>query len=395
MGAAPAPTAPAAGAASGRATRPAAPGAAEGARQAPTGAGVSLTIDELAEASGMTVRELRELEGFGLLESHVVGDAAYYDADALQVARTAGGFLRHGIEARHLRSYKVAVDREAGLFEQIILPLLKQRNPEAHRRASQIMAELIGLGEAMRGTLLHRELPRPHRLRAAPTGGAVATGWRRRHHAHVAEPPPALRCTTGMRKARLLTLLALVLGLALLALPGPAPAGAGGWAVTSLDPLPTPVPGEPVEVGFTVLQHGRTPVDAAAPGMENAEFGFIVTSPGGEVTEFAARPDGVPGHFVGEVTFPTAGTYSWAVRQGYFGPWELGELVVEPPSGASPAPAPAAPAPALAGDGDGDGRAPLAVRLLVPGVAAVALALLAIDVTGVARRGRRPAPTAA
>ena len=106
----------------------------------------------------MTVRDLRELESFGLLESHVVGDAAYYDADALVIARTAGGFLRHGIEARHLRSYKVAIDREAGLFEQIVLPLLKQRNPEAHRRASQIMAELIHLGEAMRGTLLHREL---------------------------------------------------------------------------------------------------------------------------------------------------------------------------------------------------------------------------------------------
>jgi DNA-binding transcriptional MerR regulator len=142
-----------------RAAIPPAPVPADAARRgAEPRAGVSLTIEELAEASGMSVRDLRELEGFGLLESHVVGDAAYYDGDALVVARTAGGFLRHGIEARHLRSYKVAVDREAGLFEQIVLPLLKQRNPEAHRRASQIMAELIHLGEAMRGTLLHHEL---------------------------------------------------------------------------------------------------------------------------------------------------------------------------------------------------------------------------------------------
>jgi DNA-binding transcriptional MerR regulator len=141
------------------APRTRAPGGGPAGGEAPEGrAGVSLTIDELAEASGMQVRDLRELEQFGLLESHVVGDAAYYDGDALVVARTAGGFLRHGIEARHLRSYKVAVDREAGLFEQIVLPLLKQRNPQAHRRASQIMAELIQLGEAMRGTLLRREL---------------------------------------------------------------------------------------------------------------------------------------------------------------------------------------------------------------------------------------------
>jgi DNA-binding transcriptional MerR regulator len=119
---------------------------------------VSLTIDELAEASGMGVRDLRDLERFGLLEGHQVGDDTYYDGDALVVARTAGGFLQHGIEARHLRTYKVAMEREAGLFEQIVLPLLKQRNPEAHRRAARTVAELVHLGEVMRGVLLRREL---------------------------------------------------------------------------------------------------------------------------------------------------------------------------------------------------------------------------------------------
>jgi DNA-binding transcriptional MerR regulator len=119
---------------------------------------VSLTIDELAEASGMGVRDLRDLERFGLLDGHQVGDDTYYDGDALVVARTASGFLQHGIEARHLRTYKVAMEREAGLFEQIVLPLLKQRNPEAHRRAARTVAELVHLGEVMRGVLLRREL---------------------------------------------------------------------------------------------------------------------------------------------------------------------------------------------------------------------------------------------
>ncbi|HEY8527249.1 MAG TPA: MerR family transcriptional regulator, partial [Acidimicrobiales bacterium] len=119
---------------------------------------VSLTLDELAEASGVDPRDLRDLERFGLLEGHQVGDDTYYDGDALVVARTAAGFLEHGIQARHLRTYKVAVDREAGLFEQIVLPLLKQRNPEAHRRAARTLAELVHLGEVLRGVLLRREL---------------------------------------------------------------------------------------------------------------------------------------------------------------------------------------------------------------------------------------------
>ncbi len=124
---------------------------------APTGT-VSLTVDELAQASGLSARAVRELEGYGLLECHVVGDTSYYDGDALVIARTAAGFLEHGIEARHIRGYKVAAEREAALYEQIVLPLLKQRNPDAKRRATQTVAELVRLGDQMRTVLLRRGL---------------------------------------------------------------------------------------------------------------------------------------------------------------------------------------------------------------------------------------------
>jgi DNA-binding transcriptional MerR regulator len=143
---------------------PARPGPASGrgagARRAaaPEPGSLSLTVDELIQASGLSARAVRELEGYGLLECAVVGDTAYYDADALTIARTAAGFLEHGIEARHIRSYKVAVEREAGLFEQIVLPLLKQRNPDARRRADQTVAELVRLGDEMRRVLLRRGL---------------------------------------------------------------------------------------------------------------------------------------------------------------------------------------------------------------------------------------------
>jgi DNA-binding transcriptional MerR regulator len=119
---------------------------------------VSLTAEELAQASGLSARAVRELEGYGLLDCHVVGDTSYYDGDALVIARTAAGFLEHGIEARHIRGYKVAAEREAALYEQIVLPLLKQRNPDAKRRAGQTVAELVRLGEQMRTVLLRRGL---------------------------------------------------------------------------------------------------------------------------------------------------------------------------------------------------------------------------------------------
>jgi DNA-binding transcriptional MerR regulator len=119
---------------------------------------VSLTLDELAEASGLSPKELRELEKFGLIEPLDQEGAPVYDGDALVVAHTAAGFFQHGIEARHLRMYKVAMEREAALFEQVVAPVLKQRNPDARRRAARTITELIRLGEVMRGSLLRDEL---------------------------------------------------------------------------------------------------------------------------------------------------------------------------------------------------------------------------------------------
>lgn len=119
---------------------------------------VSLSLDELAAASGLSVRDIRYLERFGLIEQRDVGEAHYYDSDALTVARIAAGFMQHGIEPRHIRTYRVAVDRESGLYEQIIAPVLKQRNPQARQRAARTVADLIRLGDALRETLLRREL---------------------------------------------------------------------------------------------------------------------------------------------------------------------------------------------------------------------------------------------
>lgn len=119
---------------------------------------VDLSVDELADASGLLVRDIRQLERFGLIEPRDIGGERVYDADALTVARVAAGFMQHGIEARHMRTYRVVVDREASLFEQIVLPVLKRRNPEARKRAAGTVAELINLGDAMRGILLQHEL---------------------------------------------------------------------------------------------------------------------------------------------------------------------------------------------------------------------------------------------
>ena len=120
--------------------------------------GASMTLEELAGASGMSPEELVQLESFGLLSGRAVGGEVYYDEDALTVARLAAGFARYGIEARHLRTHKHAAEREAGFIEQIVLPLLKQRNPESRQRAQETVTELSRLGAGLRAALVQAAL---------------------------------------------------------------------------------------------------------------------------------------------------------------------------------------------------------------------------------------------
>ena len=82
------------------------------------------------------------------------GPAAAYDGDALAVATCAAEMARYGIEPRHLRAYRTAADREIGLFEQVVTPLIRQRNPEARGRADEAIRELAALSVRLHATLV-------------------------------------------------------------------------------------------------------------------------------------------------------------------------------------------------------------------------------------------------
>jgi DNA-binding transcriptional MerR regulator len=119
---------------------------------------VSMTMLELARAASCEVAAVRELERYGLLTGTSSGTNTVYDEEALVVARTATAFARHGVEARHLRMYKTAAEREASTYEQVVLPLLKQRNPTARRQAVEALEEMARLGESLRATFVRSAL---------------------------------------------------------------------------------------------------------------------------------------------------------------------------------------------------------------------------------------------
>jgi DNA-binding transcriptional MerR regulator len=123
--------------------------------------GVSMTRAELARAADITDEQLGLLEEFGLVRpAHTARDRVLFDEDALTVARVAAGFMKHGIEPRHLRMYRAFAEREASLFEQVLLPYRRQRNPDAQARTMETLGELSTLGRQLRTAMLRESMRR-------------------------------------------------------------------------------------------------------------------------------------------------------------------------------------------------------------------------------------------
>ncbi|TQS28538.1 MerR family transcriptional regulator [Microbispora sp. KK1-11] len=111
---------------------------------------VRLSREELIEAAGIDEETLAEMESFGL----VAPVARRYDGEALEVARSVGALARFGLQARHLRAVRAAVEREAGLIEQAVAPLLRRKAPGAIAEADETAREISGLLQELHNALL-------------------------------------------------------------------------------------------------------------------------------------------------------------------------------------------------------------------------------------------------
>ncbi|HET7009372.1 MAG TPA: c-type cytochrome [Anaerolineales bacterium] len=122
------------------------------------------------------------------------------------------------------------------------------------------------------------------------------------------------------------------------------PAWGGGWAVVTLDAMPTGLKaGEPFDVGFTVLQHGRTPLSGLAPVV------MASSRTTDDEISITAQDEGAVGHYAANLTLPAAGDWTWAIDA--FGALHPMPSLTVAGSSAPPAAAQAPSAAVVAGAG--------------------------------------------
>jgi DNA-binding transcriptional MerR regulator len=121
---------------------------------------LQMTTEELSASTGIEPKVIEQLGSYGLLRPRVAGEARFYDGDDLVVLRIVKDLFKYGVEPRHLTMYRHFADREAAFFQAIILPVLRQRNPEARRAAAESLSDLAGISRRLKQALLRATLRR-------------------------------------------------------------------------------------------------------------------------------------------------------------------------------------------------------------------------------------------
>ena len=119
-----------------------------------------LTLEELCSRAGISARDVRDLEGFGLLQSIADrGERRYRESD-VEIAALCTRLAAFGMSARHLRTFQMSAERNAALLGQITAPALHGRNLQRRQAGLEDLRALGELTQELSQLLLWRSLRR-------------------------------------------------------------------------------------------------------------------------------------------------------------------------------------------------------------------------------------------
>jgi DNA-binding transcriptional MerR regulator len=118
---------------------------------------------ELADATGLPTDTVDDLVGIGLIAQTPLGT---FDQEAFAICEIVSRLAEHGVEPRHLRSFRVVADRDAGLIDQMTGPHRVRGSAQDRLRAEELARELAALITSLHAAVLRSEL-----VREAPVEG--------------------------------------------------------------------------------------------------------------------------------------------------------------------------------------------------------------------------------
>lgn len=111
------------------------------------------TRDELLTEAGATAALLDEAVSASLLPA-----ADLHSDESLAVLKALTELRRYGIEPRHLRAFRSSAEREAGLIETAVQPVLRRRESGSRARGVELAFDLAAQLDVVRTSLIRSGL---------------------------------------------------------------------------------------------------------------------------------------------------------------------------------------------------------------------------------------------
>jgi DNA-binding transcriptional MerR regulator len=115
-----------------------------------------LTRDDVQAQLGIDASLMAAIEASGIVKTMTMGDLVLYHPRDLEVLRAAVELINLGIEARHLKGWRLAAERELDVFEQLLSP--KVRRDAKHGAAQSLIDTLVDVGGRLRTGILRNRL---------------------------------------------------------------------------------------------------------------------------------------------------------------------------------------------------------------------------------------------
>lgn len=114
-----------------------------------------MTREELVREAGANPMLLGDA-----ISASLIMPADTFGDDSLSVLRALVELQRSGIEPRHLRGFRAAMERELGLIENALMPVARRKDASSRARAAEMAREIAGQLEVVRSSLIRSALTR-------------------------------------------------------------------------------------------------------------------------------------------------------------------------------------------------------------------------------------------
>jgi hypothetical protein len=95
-----------------------------------------ITRIELIAETAITDALIADAQSVGLISDEP------FDSNTIEIARSIMQLQRYGITPRHLRGVKAAADREIGIIQGVIAPVLGKKDSSSRSRAAHFAGEI-------------------------------------------------------------------------------------------------------------------------------------------------------------------------------------------------------------------------------------------------------------